>query len=117
MGAKKKITGLGDVIATITTAIGIEPCEGCEKRKEKLNKLFPFGTKELTFEQKTYLQAFFSEEHTDLTKEQQKQISGIYFDVFQIQPFDPCTGCSGVWLSFISKLKTLDYGSSIDAEQ
>ena len=63
MGGKKKITGLGDVIATITSAIGIEPCEGCNERKEKLNKLFPFGNKELNFEQKTYLQAFFNTEH------------------------------------------------------
>ena len=42
MGRNKKATGLGDVIANITTAVGIEPCDGCNKRKEQLNKLFPF---------------------------------------------------------------------------
>jgi hypothetical protein len=35
--------GLGDAIAKITDAMGIEKCKGCEKRQEKLNKLLPFG--------------------------------------------------------------------------
>lgn len=34
--------GLGDVIANITTTIGIVPCYGCKERQEKLNNLFPF---------------------------------------------------------------------------
>lgn len=39
---KLKPSGLGDVIANITSAIGIEPCKGCEERKERLNHLFPW---------------------------------------------------------------------------
>ena len=42
----KKLKGLGDVIETITKATGIKSligdCSGCEKRKEKLNQLYPF---------------------------------------------------------------------------
>lgn len=34
--------GLGDSIAKLTKAVGIEPCKSCEKRKNILNKLFPF---------------------------------------------------------------------------
>lgn len=37
------ITGLGDVVAKITSAFGIKPCGGCQKRKEKLNQLFPLN--------------------------------------------------------------------------
>ena len=43
---KKKTTkkGLGDTVAAITKATGIKDlvgeCEGCNKRQEKLNKLF-----------------------------------------------------------------------------
>jgi hypothetical protein len=37
-----KSKGLGDVIAKVTESVGIEPCVGCKKRKDKLNKLFPF---------------------------------------------------------------------------
>jgi len=109
MGRPKKIKGLGDVVATVTDALGIEQCEGCSQRQEKLNKLFPFGVKDLTEEQKTYLQEFFAVEHTELSPTQQKELSGIYFDVYQIKPFVPCTGCSGVWKSIIKKLKKLDY--------
>lgn len=36
-----KTKGLGDVIANITKAIGIEPCDACERRREQFNKWFP----------------------------------------------------------------------------
>lgn len=111
MGRPKKIKGLGDVVATVTDALGIEQCEGCKQRQDKLNKLVPFGTKDLTEEQKTYLQEFFAVEHTELSPTQQKELIDIYFDVYQIKPFVPCTGCSGVWKSIIKKLKKLDYES------
>jgi len=34
--------GLGDTIAKVTRAIGINPCGGCDKRQEWLNKRFPY---------------------------------------------------------------------------
>jgi hypothetical protein len=37
-----KSKGIGDSIAKLTEAVGIKPCVGCEKRKNILNKLFPF---------------------------------------------------------------------------
>jgi len=109
MARPKKIKGLGDVVATVTDALGIEPCEGCKKRQEAWNKAIPFGTKDLTDGQKEYLQLFFANESTELDKNQQRELIGIYFDAYQIKPFMPCTGCSGVWKSIIKKLKKLDY--------
>ena len=38
--------GLGDVVAAATTAAGIQPCDGCEDRREWLNEKFPLGTKD-----------------------------------------------------------------------
>lgn len=38
------LTGLGDVIAAATKAVGIKPCSGCKQRQAKLNRLFPFGS-------------------------------------------------------------------------
>ena len=35
--------GLGDVIATMTKAVGIPQCAGCKKRQETLNKIVPFA--------------------------------------------------------------------------
>lgn len=43
MEADGKIRGLGDVVAAATKAVGIKPCGGCQKRREALNKMFPFG--------------------------------------------------------------------------
>lgn len=37
-----KSKGIGDSIAKLTKAVGIKPCKSCEKRKNILNKLFPF---------------------------------------------------------------------------
>ncbi len=34
--------GFGDTIAKITKFFGIEPCEPCNKRKEFLNKKYPY---------------------------------------------------------------------------
>lgn len=39
---KKEIQGLGDVVAAVTSAVGIEPCEGCKDRQFTLNRLFNF---------------------------------------------------------------------------
>lgn len=38
-----KWTGLGDVIASATKAVGIKPCEPCRRRQEALNRMVPFG--------------------------------------------------------------------------
>jgi hypothetical protein len=41
--------GFGDTIArVINRATGIEPCDNCTKRKEKLNKWFPYTKKEIS---------------------------------------------------------------------
>ena len=34
--------GLGDTIKRMTAAVGIKPCGGCQKRAEKLNRMFPY---------------------------------------------------------------------------
>ena len=40
---KEPITGLGDVVAAATSAVGIRPCGGCKKRQQAMNQMFPFG--------------------------------------------------------------------------
>ena len=32
--------GVGDIISKITKAVGVEPCEGCERRKKYLKPIF-----------------------------------------------------------------------------
>lgn len=107
MGRSKKITGVGDVIATITESVGIEPCDGCNKRKEKLNKLFPIGALDLEEEEREYLGTLFASNPPELTKENQRVMLNAYFRCYRVKPFEPCTNCSGVWKSIIKKLKKL----------
>ncbi len=34
--------GLGDVVKKVTTAVGIKPCSGCQRRAQFLNQLVEF---------------------------------------------------------------------------
>ena len=43
-GLKTEI-GAGDVIAKVTTALGIKPCSPCQKRREQLNQALKFTPK------------------------------------------------------------------------
>lgn len=38
----RRMRGLGDVVAAVTSALGIPKCKPCGQRQEKLNKLVPF---------------------------------------------------------------------------
>ena len=62
----RKSKGLGDSIAKITKAIGIEPCKGCEKRQAILNALIPYNGTTLTDEETTFVK------ESTLTKESHK---------------------------------------------
>lgn len=39
----RRLRGLGDLVAAATKAVGIKPCGGCQKRREALNRMVPFG--------------------------------------------------------------------------
>ena len=83
---KKKSTkskGLGDTIAKVTKVTGIEKVVkfiagedcGCEERRIKLNKLFPYNKPECLQEQEyTFLKEFFKLNKTSLTEQEQIQL-------------------------------------------
>lgn len=108
----KKATGLGDTIAQITEATGIdklvkfiagEDC-GCEERKEKLNKLFPYSkTLCLTEPEYNILHEFFVNDPRIVTTEQQKQLVAIYNRIFSQR--NQMTSCSSCIRDLVSKLK------------
>jgi hypothetical protein len=39
----RQAVGLGDVVKRVTSAVGIRPCSGCQRRAEALNRLVTFG--------------------------------------------------------------------------
>jgi len=109
---KRKPKGLGDTIDNITTATGIkalvkfiagEDC-GCDDRKEKLNKMFPYF-KPLCLEEDeyNYLTEFFNGSKSQIRPSQQQQLIKIYNRVLN-QKQEPTT-CSDCWRDIIKKLK------------
>ena len=78
-----KSKGLGDTIAKVTKVTGIEKVVkfiagedcGCEERRIKLNKLFPYNKPECLQEQEyTFLKEFFKVNKTSLTEQEQVQL-------------------------------------------
>ena len=110
----KKSKGLGDTIAKITEATGIdklvkfvagEDC-GCEERKEKLNKLFPYAKPNcLTEDEFKTLDEFFSLNTQQVTNVQQRDLVKVSNRVFNRQ--DQQTSCSSCLRDLVGKLKVI----------
>ena len=99
-----KPEGLGDTIAKVTGAIGLdkavkaivgEDC-GCDERKEKLNKLFNYRKLECVNEEDfAYLTNFFKGNPSKVTHSQKIRLIGIYNFAFnQNEKLDTtCSPC------------------------
>ena len=109
--AKKKATGLGDTIEQVLEVTKIakvakwilgEDC-GCEERKEKLNKLFPYNKpKCLTEDEHTYLIESKVLDKNVLIPSEQRELLNIYNRVFtqRMQP----TSCGSCLREVVVKL-------------
>jgi len=99
------INGLGDVVSTITSFLGIEECDKCKKRKEELNKAFPVLSKAEPINQDDidfikYLKTLKTINHVDI-----KILVFLYNKAFK-QNIN-CTTCGSVLKSAIEKLYSL----------
>lgn len=110
-----KSKGLGDTIEKVIKATGLnaftdgKDC-GCEKRKEFLNKVFPYRFKARCFSESEYIEYgnFLKERTIKLSKEQVNFVCELYASVFNRQVWYPCTSCSPKPLiSMIDKLDAL----------
>ena len=109
--AKKKATGLGDTIEQVLEVTKIakvakwilgEDC-GCEERKEKLNKLFPYAKpKCLTEDEHTYLIESKVLDKNVLIPSEQRELLTIYNRVFS-QRMQP-TSCGSCLREVVIKL-------------
>jgi hypothetical protein len=111
---RKKAQGLGDTIEQITEATGIkkvvkalfgDDC-GCDERKEKLNKLFPYNKIECLEESEynTLTQIIVKGKMT-FSPSEQMQLLKVYNRVFNVkqQP----TNCNSCWREIIKRLDKL----------
>lgn len=98
---EKTSIGLGDVVAKITSAIGIEPCESCLERKAKLNKAYSFlrtVKREITDEEIIYLKDIESSKKIDNSQKFVK----IFNDVFGTN--QTACDCPSLMRDLLSKL-------------
>ncbi len=116
---EKESKGLGDTIAKITKATGIdkavkfiagEDC-GCDKRKDVLNKLFPYRRPNcLTETEHTTLTEFFKRNPTQVSKSDQLTLLKISNRIFneRKQP----SSCGSCVRGMVQRLKKLfnEYG-------
>lgn len=110
-------SGVGDTVEKITKATGIkkavefvagEDC-GCDKRKEKLNYLFPYNKPNcFTEEEFDYLTDVFSNELwavKSITADKVRKLYSIYNRVFNTS--DKPSGCGSCVLNRIKKMERL----------
>ena len=111
-----KSKGLGDTIEKITEATGIkavvkavvgEDC-GCDARKDKLNKLFPYSKQPecLTDEEILYLSGGVLRKNT-LTLQDREKIAEIHSRVFNHKFDIPCTCSPKIWMQWMRELQEL----------
>jgi hypothetical protein len=115
MARRKKAAGLGDTIEQITEATGIKTVVekfskatgvdcGCDKRKEVLNKLFPYHKPNcLNEEDYNYLTNFFIVVKDQLTVNQQYKLIDIYFRIFNKKLEN--SNCGSCWRDRIAEIK------------
>jgi hypothetical protein len=110
---KKEIQGLGDVVANLTSAVGIEPCLECKERQFSLNRLFNFKKvkSEMTSIDKEHFRIFLEAKgqrvidgkRTELIFEDVDYLNGLYKHYFGIDNSN-CPNCSKVHETIIKDL-------------
>ena len=112
-----KSKGLGDTVEKVTKATGLKKATdfifdklgmdcGCDKRKEKLNKLFPYKKPEcLTEDEYMILKGFFERVKSNVSASEQTALLDIYNRVFK-QNRQPST-CGSCVKELVNDMKTL----------
>ena len=104
---QKASEGLGDTVEKITKATGIKKVVemfangkdcGCDDRKEKLNKMFPYQKPNcLTEPEFDYLKAFFAKSSSTISPTIQRELLDIYNRVFNDKR--EMSGCSSCFIN------------------
>jgi len=106
--------GLGDTLEKVFKKTGIdkvakwvlgEDC-GCDKRKEKLNKIFPYRKINcLTEDEHGILETFFSRNTAEISPSDQYALLKVYNRVLNVRQ-EP-TSCSSCWRDIVNQLKRI----------
>lgn len=123
--AKQKAKGLGDTIESITEATGIKAavemftkatgvdCK-CEERKAKLNELFSYSRKVNCLTETDYNLLTDLITKNQLTPEDQKILTDIYYNVFNYRL--QLSACGSCWAGKVQELKKVYNEYKVDAK-
>ena len=123
--AKQKAKGLGDTIESITEATGIKAAVemfskatgidcGCEERKTKLNELFSYSRKVNCLTETDYNLLTDLITKNQLTPEDQKILTDIYYNVFNYRL--QLSACGSCWAGKVQELKKVYNEYKVDAK-
>ena len=98
-------SGLGDFVSSITQALGIEECEPCKRRKDALNKMFPWlkASREVTDEELEFIKKIVST--NTLNNEDVNRLFNLYNDIFSSK-LSRCN-CPGLVAKMVQRLGVL----------
>lgn len=97
-----KATGIKKVVDTVFDALG-KDC-GCDKRKDVLNKMFPYNKPNCLSEgQYKYLSQFFGRNTNVVRPSEQRDLLNIYNYVFNTN--DKTTSCGSCFATKVNKLR------------
>jgi len=102
---KLESSGLGDLVSSITQTLGIPECEPCKRRKEALNKAFPWlkASRDITEEEIDFIKKITST-HT-LNNDDVNNLFRLYNDIFSSK-LSRCA-CPGLIAKMIQRLGVL----------
>lgn len=123
--AKQKAKGLGDTIESITEATGIKAAVemfskatgidcGCEERKTKLNELFSYSRKVNCLTETDYNLLTDLITKNQLTPEDQKILTDIYYNVFNYRL--QLSSCGSCWAGKVQELRKVYNEYKVDAK-
>lgn len=112
---KKKATkpaskGLGDTIAKVTKWAGIEPCESCKKRQNKLNKLIPYNSvkDQMTQEQFNAWEQWGKEWNGNTLKDDDMTLIEDTYNSIRQTNVSPCRTCgASAWSQLIMAIDSI----------
>jgi hypothetical protein len=98
-----KVTGIKGIVDTFSEITGID-CN-CDKRKETLNKLFPYNRNISCLNESDYnkLTKYLDAKQTTLTVIEQQEVSDIYYNVFNYRL--QISSCSSCWRGKLDELR------------
>jgi phenylalanyl-tRNA synthetase beta subunit len=123
---RKKAQGLGDTIEQITEVTGIKSVVekfvkatgvdcNCDKRKETLNRLFPYHKPNcLVEEDYNYLTEFFGRLKDQVSVNDQYKLIDVYFRIFNIKVDK--SNCGSCWRDRIAELRKVYNEYKVDVQ-